>query len=32
MLTKMTNIAILVKQEMRIILRLNPSIRYEQYK
>lgn len=32
MLTKMTNIAILVKQEMRIILRINGSIRYEQYK
>lgn len=32
MLTKMTNIAILVKQEMKIILWLNGSIRYEQCK
>lgn len=32
MLTKMTNTAILVKQEMRNILRLNGSIRYKQCK
>lgn len=32
MLTKMTNIAIIVKQEMRNILQLNGLIRYKQCK